>query len=127
MLILVAHELTLFAVVWFIVGGVDDLIIDAIWIGRWLWRRLTIYPFHPRVNASTLAQPKVAGPIIIFVAAWDEAAVIDRMLDHAVKTFDHHNYRIYVGCYPNDPATIGAVRGLQSPHIRVVVGDNGIM
>ena len=119
----VVHELTLFAVIGFIIGGIDDLIIDMIWIARSLWRRAFIYPFHRRADAGTLAPPQSPGRIIVFVAAWDESAVIGRMLSHALASFDHDDYRIYVGCYPNDAATIKAVRATNSPNLRVVIGD----
>ncbi len=119
----IAFELTLFAAIGFLVGGLDDIVIDCIWIARTLWRRLTIYRSNKRVNVSTLNPPVTPGRIIIFVAARDEAAVIGRMLDHAVSTFDHPDYRIYVGCYPNDGATIAVVQALGSTKVRVVVGD----
>ncbi len=57
------------------------------------------------------------------MAAWDEALVIGRMVDHACRTFDHADYRIYVGCYPNDRQTISAVRAADWPQVRVVVGE----
>lgn len=126
-LIFAAQELMLFAVIGFIIGGIDDFVVDAIWIIRSLWRRLTIYPFHQRACVASLAKPTQSGRIVVFVAAWDEAAVIARMLNHAIRAFDHDNYRIYVGCYPNDPETIAAVKSVGSPHVRMVVGDRGIM
>ncbi len=119
----IAYELTLFAAIGFLVGGFDDVIIDCIWVARTLWRRLTVYRVNQRVTITTLNPPVMRGRIIVFIAAWDEAGVIGRMLDHAVRTFDHADYRIYVGCYPNDPATIAAVTAVASPHVRVVVGD----
>ncbi len=118
-----AYELTLFAAIGFLIGGFDDFVIDCIWIARTLWRRFTVYRVNPRVNITTLNPPTKLGPIIVFVAAWDEAAVIGRMIDHAVRTFDHPDYRIYVGCYPNDAATISAVNAVASSKVRVVVGD----
>jgi bacteriophage N4 adsorption protein B len=120
---LFAYELTLFAAVGFLIGGLDDFIIDCVWIGRTLWRRLTIYRINPRANVATLSAPMAPGRMIVFVAAWDEAAVVGRMIDHAVRTFDHPDYRIYVGCYPNDRATIAAATAVGSTHVRVVVGD----
>lgn len=123
-LILVVQELTLFAVVGFVIGGVDDFLVDVIWIVRSIWRRLTVYRFHQRASVASLAKPAVPGRIVVFVAAWDEAAVIGRMLDHATTVFDHDDYRIYVGCYPNDPKTIAAVEHMHSPRIRLVVNDH---
>jgi bacteriophage N4 adsorption protein B len=122
--IFIAHELTLFAVVGFLIGGLDDLLIDIIWIGRTLWRRLFVYTRHNRVDARTLVAPKHSGRMIIFIPAWDEANVIGRMLDHALATLRHDDYRIYVGCYPNDPDTIAAVKAIGSPRIRSVVGNH---
>ena len=113
----------LFAAFGFVIGGIDDVIIDCIWIARSVCRRMTVYRHNDRAHVETLIQPKAPGRIIVFVAAWDESAVIGRMIDHAVRTFDHPDYRIYVGCYPNDPATLQAVKAVKSPHVRAVVGD----
>ena len=44
------------------------------------------------------------------------------MLRHALSRFDHDDYLIYVGCYPNDPATAKAVRDICDPRLRAVVG-----
>jgi bacteriophage N4 adsorption protein B len=124
LLSVVAYELTLFAAVGFLVGGFDDFIIDCIWLIRSLWRRLTIYRRNVRIDAATLNKPIKPGRIIVFIAAWDEATVIGRMIDHAVRTIDHADYRIYVGCYPNDRATVAAVNALGLRQVRVVVGDH---
>ncbi len=122
-LVFAAHELTLFAVVGFLIGGIDDLLIDAIWLVRRVWRGATIYRRHARVDAQSLVAPQRPGRLVVFVAAWDEADVIERMISHALATFDHHDYCIYVGCYPNDPATIAAVRRVGSSRMRLVIGD----
>jgi bacteriophage N4 adsorption protein B len=122
LLAVVAYELTLFAAVGFLVGGLDDFIIDCMWLIRSLWRRLTVYRRNVRVDSTTLNCPAHPGRVIIFIAAWDEAAVIGRMVTYAVRTFDHADYRIYVGCYPNDQATVTAVNALRLPQVRVVVG-----
>lgn len=121
-LILMVQELTLFAVVGFIIGGADDFFIDVIWVVRSLWRRIAVYATHHRVSSTSLAKPVSPGRMIVFVAAWDEAAVIGRMLDYATKAFDHDDYRIYVGCYPNDFETIAAVQRVGSRHVRAIVG-----
>lgn len=123
-LVLIADELTLFAVVGFLIGGFDDLLIDVVWFTRTIARRLTIYRKHNRASARTLAAPHFAGRLAIFIPAWDEAGVIERMLVYALKTLQHEDYRIYVGCYPNDPETIEAVRAVRSSQIRLVIGDH---
>jgi adsorption protein B len=45
------------------------------------------------------------------------------MLRGALAAWGAHDYRIYVGCYPNDPATIAEVRGIGDPRVRLVVGE----
>ena len=113
----------LFAAVGFVIGGIDDFIIDCIWISRSIRRRLTIYRTFRPADAATLASPIASGRIIVFVAAWDEGEVIGRMIAHALRTFEHDDYRIYVGCYPNDPATVSSVRQIKSDRLRIVIGD----
>jgi adsorption protein B len=44
------------------------------------------------------------------------------MLAHAQAAFGEADYRLYVGCYPNDPATIAAVRAAAGPRVRLVIG-----
>ncbi len=118
----VARELMLFAAVGFLVGGLSDLFLDLIWIGRVLWRRATVYRRHERAAVSTLPSPRTEGPIAIFVPAWDESAVIEAMLRHAVDALGDGYWRLYVGAYPNDPATIAAVEAVGAAPIRIVVG-----
>jgi bacteriophage N4 adsorption protein B len=113
------RELTLFAAVGLFIGGIDDLAVDLIWIGRSCWRRLTVYRRHARSTVQTLPPPASPGRIAIFVGAWDESAVIGEMLRTALGRFDHGDFRIYVGVYPNDPATIAAVAGVAREDARV--------
>ncbi len=114
-----ARELTLFAAVGFLIGGIDDLAIDGIWLARNLWRRLAVYSRNPRADIDSLAPPARPGRIAVFIPAWDEAAVIERMLRHALASFDHDDYRLYVGAYPNDPGTIDAVARVAADDTRV--------
>jgi adsorption protein B len=121
----VARELALFAAIGFLLGGLDDLAIDLIWIVHTLWRRATVYSRHPRADAATLARPERPGRLAIFVAAWQEDAVIGGMVANALACLDHPDWRLYVGCYPNDPATIAAIERAAGgdAHVRIVVGD----
>jgi adsorption protein B len=118
----VLRETALFAAIGFLLLGAGDLLLDLIWIGRSLWRRLTIYRRHDKATALSLAPARHPGAIAIFVPAWDEAAVIASMLRHALGGTDHDDFRLYVGCYPNDPATIAAVRSVADPRLRLVLG-----
>lgn len=117
------HELMLLAAVGIVVGGINDLAIDLIWISRSIWRHLVVYRQFPAANSENLTPASSTGPIAIFIPAWDESAVIAQMLRHAVSTWGSGDWRIYLGAYPNDSATIAAVESVASPKIRLVVGQ----
>lgn len=113
------RESLLFAAIGFLAGGLDDLAIDV----TYLWVRATrrrqrvpalLEHYHP-------AEPR---RIVVFVAAWDEATVIGAMLRSSLARFDHPDYRLYVGTYPNDHATINAVTEVSTDdaRVRLVVG-----
>jgi adsorption protein B len=116
------REATLFAACGFLLLGASDLAVDLVWIGRTLWRRFTVSRRFEGACAGTLKAPERPGRLAVFVPAWDEGEVVRDMLDHALQTFEHPDYLIYVGCYPNDPETIGAVRSIADARIRMVVG-----
>ncbi|WP_166038901.1 glycosyl transferase family protein [Sphingosinicella sp. YJ22] len=115
----VVRELTLFAAAGFILLGIGDLAIDLAWLA--LRAKRALLRARP-ASVADLPAPLRAGPLVIFVPAWQEAEVIGPMLRHALGRFDHDDYRIYVGCYPNDPATAKAVRAVADPRVRTVVG-----
>ncbi len=113
---LARNELLLFAGVGLLIGGLDDLALDCLFIGRKLWRDLTVYTRFPRMTArdlpppgADLPPPGAAGPIAIFVPAWDEVAVIGPMLRRCLALWAREDMRIFVGLYPNDPASAAAV------------------
>lgn len=112
----ITHEAMLFASIGFLVGGIDDLAIDLIHIGGWLRRRM-----RGPVRRPVLAQMQGGGAmrIAVFVPAWDEAAVIGAMLRSTLDRLDHPDYRLFVGAYPNDPATIAAIARMARADARV--------
>lgn len=110
----VMREAALFAACGFLLLGLSDLAVDLLWIGLRLRRRR-----GPRPDLPVAARP---GRLAIFVPAWDEAGVIGGMLGHAQTAFGAADHLLYVGCYPNDPATIAAVRAAAGPRLRLVVG-----
>lgn len=109
----IMRETALFAAWGFLLLGASDLLVDFIWIGLRLARRPT---------PAGLPMAESPGRLAIFVPAWDEAAVIGSMLAHAQGAFGDADHFLYVGCYPNDPATIAAVRAAAGPRLRLVVG-----
>jgi len=114
-----AREATLFAAIWFLVGGLDDLAVDFIYAVRRLKMRL-----RPLAGTPSPEDVPPPGRIAVFIPAWDESAVIADMLRTALARFDHGDYLLYVGTYPNDRATIDAVAGvaLQDTRVRLVIG-----
>jgi adsorption protein B len=114
---LLMREAALFAGTGFLLLGLGDLLVDLIWIALALARL-----GRPTLTAARLPPPDRPGLLAIFVPAWDEAAVIGAMLRGSAAAFGSADWRLYVGCYPNDPATIGAVRTAADPRVRLVVG-----
>jgi adsorption protein B len=87
-----------------LVSSLDDLIIDiAYWVRR-LWRALTIYRVHDRLDPNALYQP-TEKPLALMIPAWHETGVIGKMAELAATTLDYENYHVFVGTYPNDPDT----------------------
>lgn len=114
----VANELALFAAVGFLVFGLDDLLVDAIYIGRGSWRRVAIYTRHRRSCTGTLRATPAAGGFALLIPAWDEGEVIGPMLRHALAAWDDADVTLFVGCYPNDPVTHAAVAAVADPRVR---------
>jgi adsorption protein B len=120
----VARETLLFAAIGFLIGGLDDFAIDLVYIGHRLKCHLSGTATMPVLDDFLVLE--TPGRIAVFIAAWDESAVIGAMLRNALASFDHPNYRLYVGAYPNDPATIDAVAEVAEHDARVVlvIGDD---
>lgn len=116
-------EMLLFASLCFLLGSADDLAFDGLWIFHSLKRRLFVYSRYERATVETLDQSAPDCRLAIFVPAWKEAEVIGAMLGRCLRQWRSNRYRIYVGCYPNDPATIAAVAAASSgtENIRIVI------
>jgi adsorption protein B len=107
----VQHELFLFSAIWILISAIDDLCVDIIWIARHVYQRLTLYRYAlPRLVAQ-LADTHDHKRLVVFVPAWAEARVIGDMLKNCTHQWAAHagRYRIFVGCYPNDPQTAAAI------------------
>lgn len=117
------RELMLIAATGIVIGGINDLVVDLIWIARTMWRHIFIYRQFPAANSENLAPAAASGPVAIFIPAWDESAVIGHMLRHAASAWGNADWRIYAGAYPNDPGTIAAINAVNSTKIHIVIGD----
>lgn len=114
LVLMAGRELMLFASVGILLIGLDDLLLDALWLAT---RR--------RRRHEPAGTPPLEGRIAVFVPAWDEAAALPAMLRRTLAAWEGEDFRLYVGCYPNDAATIFAVSRLvaHDPRLRLVIGD----
>lgn len=90
-------------------NSLDDLAIDLLWPVAFVAR--------PRLPPP----PAVPGRFALLVPAWDEGAVIADMMLSTCDRLDHPDWCLFVGVYPNDPATQAAVASVADPRIRTVV------
>jgi len=120
----VYHEILLFAVVGLTIGGIDDFLVDVLYLGRRWWRNITIYSRHARMTTATLPASPRSGRIAIFIPAWGEAEVIGPMLRNAFGQWRQGDYRIFAGVYPNDEPTLSAVASVAKGEERLIVCVN---
>jgi adsorption protein B len=114
LVLMTGRELMLFASVGILLIGLDDLLLDALWLATRGHRR-----------SQVAGAPPIEGRIAVFVPAWDEAAALPAMLRRTLAAWNGEDFRLYVGCYPNDAATIFAVSPLvaRDPRLRLVIGE----
>jgi adsorption protein B len=92
---------------WFLISGLDDLVIDA------LYPRLFT---RPRREPPPIDREKV---LAVMIPAWQEEAVIARMLDYNGRNIRYANYEFFVGAYPNDAGTVAAVQAFAAIQMNV--------
>lgn len=120
----ILHELLLFSGIWFLVGAIDDCCVDLLWIGRRIYRHFRYYRRTKPMRTDDLPPPERTGELAVFVAAWQEAGIIGSMLRRCHYAWQgHQNHSIYVGCYPNDEASIKAVleAAAQNPLVKLIL------
>jgi adsorption protein B len=105
-----------------LISGIDDVVVDAIYWIRRLWRSQTVYREHDAMLSNAL-YAREARPLAIMVPAWQEAGVIERMVKLASSTIDYPAYHLFIGTYPNDPATQleADAASAKHPHVHKVV------
>ena len=87
------------AAVGFLVFGLDDVFFDLQFL-RYLRKKRG----ERRVSLDDLKnEPEQL--IAIFIPAWMEGGVINKMAEHARKILIYDRYDIFIGVYPNDPET----------------------
>ena len=118
---LVERELLLFPGLFFLIGAIDELLVD----GLWGWMKLTGKMPHLQLRREDVRTTGLSGQAAIFIPAWQEDKVIEHTLAHALKAWAHREYVIYVGVYRNDMATMeAAMRAAGADRrVRLVVHD----
>ena len=99
--------------------SIDDLLVDGWFWTREIYRGLVIRPRYKPLPESALHE-RAQQPLAIMIPSWQEDAVIGAMIENTVQVLDYENYRIFVGTYPNDAATIAEVERARRRHKRVV-------
>ena len=99
-------------------SGLDDLVLNAICLRAWFRRRGFRARGHQKVQVAQNEKT-----IAVFVPLWNENSVIRGMVEHNVAAIDYDNYDFFIGAYPNDEATLDAVRDLETrfPHVHLAV------
>ena len=123
-LAMVEHELLLFAAIFFLVGALDEFLIDIVWA----WLRLTGRARTRTISRERLAHRSLAGHAAILIPAWREAKVIGHTIAHALQAWAQADMTIYVGVYRNDPESLSAAASGANgdPRVRLVVhGEDG--
>ncbi|MFA9393548.1 MAG: glycosyl transferase family protein [Halodesulfovibrio sp.] len=111
----------------FVISGIDEFFIDLCYFFRETYRKLFITRHNKRLTEEQLlAKPEQA--IAIMVPCWDESAIIRQMLENTIKTINYSNYVIFIGTYPNDPATqreVDLIREKYGNVERIVTPNDG--
>lgn len=117
--VLIEHELLLFAGIFFLLGTIDELAVDLVW----LWLKST--GRATTVRGQIAPNQPLDGQAAIFVPAWREAEVIGATIRHALSVWIQPDLRIYAGCYRNDRATAEAVIAVANgdTRLRLVIHD----
>ncbi|MCJ2183243.1 glycosyl transferase family protein [Novosphingobium sp. 1949] len=118
---LIERELLLFSAFWFAIGALDDMAVDAVWVGLKLFSRAKEGGISNREARAALQ-----GQAAVLIAAWQEEQVIGHTIRHALSAWPQQDYTLYIGCYGNDPATVSAAMSAAAgdPRVRVVIHGN---
>jgi adsorption protein B len=97
------YVFTFIVATFLLVSGLDDVGADLYYWFYYTFRRKRLNRFQLLPTSTLHGTPEK--PIAIFIPTWHEFDVIEQMLTRACTTIDYKSYDIFVGVYPNDPAT----------------------
>ena len=85
----------------------DDLVIDLVY-----WCRRLRTGVLNTLDRSGSPQPSQGPKIGVFIANWQEADVLGHVIAGNLAAVDYARFRIYLGVYPNDTATLRVAQQL---------------
>jgi len=88
----------------FLLSGLDDFFIDLYYWGRELYRAIFKKSKIRPINKQDLDKVPEKW-VAVYIPAWQEAAVIQKMLENTLQSFDYEDFDVFVGTYPNDEPT----------------------
>lgn len=120
-LALAEHELLLFAGIFFLIGAIDELAVDAVWA----WLKLRRKAITGRIDREQFRNWELDSRAAVLIPAWQEVSVIGTTVAHMLAAWPQEKLRLYVGCYRNDCATLeAAIRAAGGDtRLRLVVHD----
>ncbi|MBI5086686.1 MAG: glycosyl transferase family protein [Acidobacteria bacterium] len=99
--------------VYVLLCGMDDLLLDLLWLRRKFLSR------PPGLRPADHTERRIA----ILIPLWQEAEVIGRMVGHNLAAIDYDDYEIFIGAYRNDGPTRAKVQELSVSHARVHLAE----
>jgi bacteriophage N4 adsorption protein B len=101
------------AVIGFLISGLDDLFFDSHFLMYLLRQRKKP---HITLKELRLAQEQW---IALFVPAWQEGGVVNKMAEYAARVVQYEKYDIFIGVYPNDLETNRCVDDICAENLRI--------
>lgn len=92
-------------------SSLEDCFIDLLWLSALLLGTK---------EKISLEEEGEERPLAVLLPAWQEAEVLPQSLTHLLRTTRYRNFRVFVGYYPNDPATEAAVKRVAQRDERVI-------
>lgn len=133
-----SQELLLFAAVGILLIGLDDLLFDILaFFGLMKHGAAShIVRAEDRAQASlalpssSIAHkanlvPQQGGALAIFLPAWHEYDVLPATLHRMLAAWHGEDFKIFVGCYPNDLKTVASIAPIcqSDPRVKMVLAD----
>lgn len=98
-----------------LLSNLDDLLVDIYYFLYKIHRKYFIYKKYRPFQVEDILT-KEEQFLAVMIPAWQESSVIQAMLKNTLSSYNYVNYHIFVGCYPNDPATISEIEKIQRHH-----------